>query len=110
MMIKYYLILLVMTLIGSVASFFLKRASGSETIMALIKNMNIYVGGFLYLTSAILNIYILKYLDYSIVLPLTSITYVWTLVISYKFLKEKITFKKIMGVICIIIGAVIITL
>lgn len=44
------------------------------------------------------------------VLPLTSITYIWTLVISYKFLKEKITFKKIIGIILIIVGAIIIAI
>lgn len=109
-MIQYYLILLIMTVIGSIASFFLKKASKSETILDLIKNINIYVGGGLYLLSAILNIYVLKYLDYSIVLPLTAITYVWTLLISYRFLKEKITAKKVMGIIFIIIGAIIITL
>lgn len=109
-MIKYYIILLVMTIIGSVASFFLKKASKSETIMKLIKNINIYIGGALYITSALLNIYILKYLDYSVVLPLTAITYIWTLLISYKFLKEKVTFKKIIGIVCIIIGAIIIAL
>lgn len=109
-MIKYYLILILMTVIGSAASFFLKRASKSETILSLIKNFNIYVGGGLYVTSALLNIYILKYLEYSIVLPLTAITYIWTLFISYKFLDEKITKKKVFGVISIIIGAIIITL
>lgn len=99
-----------MTMVGSVASFFLKKASGSNSIINLIKNVNIYLGGFLYLLSAFLNIYILKYLDYSVVLPLTSITYIWTLVISYKFLKEKITFKKIIGIILIIVGAIIIAI
>lgn len=109
-MIKYYIILLVMTIIGSVASFFLKKASKSETVINLIRNINIYIGGALYITSALLNIYILKYLDYSVVLPLTAITYIWTLLISYKFLKEKVSFKKIIGIVCIIMGAIIIAL
>lgn len=104
----YYIILIVMTIVGSVASLFLKKASSSESIFELLKNKNIYIGGFLYLASAILNIYILKYLDYSVVLPLTSITYIWTLVISYSILKEKISYKKVAGVICILIGALII--
>lgn len=104
----YYIVLIIMTIVGSVASLFLKKASGSESIIELLKNKNIYIGGFLYLASAILNIYILKYLDYSVVLPLTSITYIWTLVISYSILKEKISYKKVAGVICILIGALII--
>lgn len=104
------MILLFMTLLGSIASFFLKKASTSTTLLSLFQNINIYVGGFLYVTAALLNIYILQYLDYSVVLPLTSITYIWTLFISYQFLHEKITIKKVFGVLCIFIGAVIIGL
>ncbi|MFR2167688.1 MAG: hypothetical protein ACLS5W_07540 [Coprococcus sp.] len=47
----------------------------------------------MYLVSALLNIYVLRYLDYSVVLPLTSVTYIWTMVISYFILKEKISKK-----------------
>lgn len=107
-MTRYYIVLMIMTMMGSIASLFLKKASNCETIIKLLKNRNIYIGGFLYLISAVLNIYILKYLDYSVVLPLTSITYIWTLVISYCVLKEKISFKKILGITLIILGAIVI--
>ena len=107
-MIKYYIILLIMTIIGSYASLFLKKASGCTTLVLILKNKYIYIGAFLYLLSAVLNIYILKYLDYSIVLPLTSITYVWTLLISYKVLNESVTFKKILGIFFIVCGAIFI--
>ena len=106
----YYVVLLIMTMVGSVASLFLKKASGSEKILDLIKNKNLYIGGFLYLTSAILNIYVLKFLDYSVVLPLTSLTYIWTLAISYKLLGERIGKKKIIGVGLILIGAICIAI
>ena len=102
----YFIILLFMTVIGSVASLFLKKASGSNGIIEFLKNINLYIGGFLYLTSAVLNIIVLKVLDYSVVLPLTSITYIWTMVWSYLILKEKITKKKAIGVILILLGAV----
>ena len=109
-MIILYACLFVMTLMGSVASLFLKRASDADGIMAIIINPNLYIGGFLYLMSAVLNIWLLRRLDYSVVLPLTSLTYVWTMVLSYMILKEKITVRKIVGVICILIGAVIVSL
>lgn len=102
----YFISLLVMTMLGSVASLFLKRASGTKGIITMLKNINLYIGGVLYLVSAVLNIWILRYLDYSVVLPLTSLTYIWTMVLSYMILKEKITKKKIAGVIFILIGAV----
>lgn len=105
-MILYFIILVIMTMIGSIASLFLKRASTSDGILSLIKNINLYLGGILYLISAVLNIWILRYLEYSVVLPLTSFTYIWTLALSHIVLKEKITSKKISGIILILIGAV----
>ena len=90
-----YIVLIFMTFIGSVASLFLKKASNYDSILSLLKNKNLYIGAFLYLLSAVLNIIILKYLNYSTVLPLTSITYVWTMFISKIVLKEKLTSKKI---------------
>lgn len=106
----YFIGLLIMTLIGSFASLFLKRASGSIGIKAMFTNPNLFIGGFLYLASAVLNIWILRYLDYSVVLPLTSLTYIWTMVLSYVMLKEKITKKKIIGVALIIIGAICVSM
>lgn len=106
----YFGILLVVTLLGAVASLFLKKASGAEGLFALLKNINFYIGGFLYFLSAVLNIYVLRYLDYSVVLPLTSFTYIWTMVLSYRILKEKITGKKIMGVVLILAGAVMVSM
>ncbi len=59
---------------------------------------------------ALLNIYVLKFLPYTVVLPMTSLTYIWTMIISFYLLKEKITFKKILGVMLILIGAFLISI
>lgn len=106
----YYASLIIMTMIGSSASFFLKKASGFKTIKEVIKNKNLYIGGVLYGASAIINVWVLKYLDYSVVLPLTSITYVWTIFLSKKYLNEVITKRKVMGVTLIIVGAIFISM
>ena len=105
-----YALLIVMTLMGAVAAFFLKKASGFKNITELIKNYNLYIGAGLYLLSAIINIIVLRYLNYSVVLPLTSITYVWTMIISYLFLKEKVGIKKLLGVSFIVIGCICIVI
>lgn len=110
MKIEFLLLILLMTVLGSVASLFLKRASGSDGIVAMAMNPNLYAGGFLYLAAALLNVYVLRYMEYSVVLPLTSITYIWTMVISYLILKEKITGKKITGVCLIVIGATVLVM
>ena len=53
-MVIYYVVLLVMTMFGSVASLFLKKASGSNSLIDMLKNINLYIGGFLYVSSAVL--------------------------------------------------------
>lgn len=105
-MMIHFALLIAMTLLGSIASLFLKRASGAGGIIKLLKNVNLYLGGLLYLIAAVINIYVLRFLEYSIVLPLTSITYIWTMILSYIILKEHISKKKIVGVFLIIIGAI----
>ena len=105
-----YIGLIGMTFMGSVASLFLKRASGSDGIRNMILNPYFYIGGMLYFFSAVLNIWILHFLDYSVVLPLTSLTYVWTMISSYLVLKEKITWKKIVGVLLVFVGAIIVVM
>lgn len=105
-----FVALTVMTMLGAAAGFYLKKASGSLEIPSLLKNPSLYVGGTLYLISAVLNIYLLKVLPYSVVLPLTAVTYIWTMILSHFFLKERISKKKIAGVCLILAGAVLIAL
>lgn len=108
-MIKYLFFLMLVTMIESVASAFLKRTSSSGSIIKLITNINFWAGGTLYLSAALLNIYVLKFLDYSVAYPLKSMTYIWTIFLAYFFFSEKITARKIGGVALIILGAVLIS-
>lgn len=108
--ILYYILLITMTMMGAVAALFLKKASSFKNFKELILNINLYIGGTLYFLSALLNIYILHFLEYSIVLPLTSITYIWTMILSYYVFSEKITAKKVVGLSCIFIGVVLIAI
>ncbi|TWH59738.1 putative membrane protein [Desulfitobacterium sp. LBE] len=104
------ILLIIMTMMGSFAAFCLKKASDNKEYSVLLKNNFFYYGGILYFLSALINIYLLRILPYSVVLPLTSITYIWTMVISYVFLKERISFKKVFGVIFIVLGAMLVAL
>lgn len=110
MKIELLLVILLMTILGAVAGLFLKRASSSDGIAVMLFNINLYIGGSLYLLAALLNIYVLRFMEYSVVLPLTSITYIWTMIVSYLFLKETITKKKIAGVCLIVVGAIILVM
>ncbi|MDR0598936.1 MAG: EamA family transporter [Treponema sp.] len=100
------LVILVMTLAASLASFFLKKSSGGGTVASIIRSGYFYAGGFLYVISALLNIWILKRLPYSVVVPLGGACYIWTMLIAGKFLGEKIGPGKIIGVALIISGVV----
>ena len=106
----HVVLLLIMTLMGSVASLFLKKASGSQGLLALLKAPSLYLGGLLYVGSAVLNIILLRHLAYSLVLPLTSLTYVWTLFLSSRVFGEKITVKKLLGVALVALGAILISI
>ena len=102
----YYIVLLIMTAMGAVAALFLKKASKFTDLKELILNKNLYIGAIIYVISALSNIYILQYLNYSIVLPLTSITYIWTMILSSYVFKEKITLKKLFGGGFICVGSI----
>lgn len=104
----YYICLIIMTLLGAFAALFLKKASHFKSIKSLVCDIKFYIGGMLYFLSALINIFILHFLDYSVVLPLTAITYIWTMIISYHVFKEKISIKKLLGIGLILLGAIFI--
>ena len=102
-----YLLLFLMTVIGAFGAFFLKRASSVRGISELLKNVNFYIGGILYVLSAVINIYVLQFLPYIVVLPLTSITYIWTALIGWRLLKETLSLRCCIGIVTVVIGVIV---
>lgn len=105
-----------MTILGSAASLLLKQASGSlqgENLGAILLNMlktpSLYAGGMLYLVASVLNIYVLRVLDYSSVLPLSAFTYVWTMFLARLKFGDKLTGRKMVGVFLVVVGAVLVS-
>ena len=101
--------LIIMTMFGSIASIFLKKAAGKENVRDILLCGNLYLGGGMYLIASLLNIVILHYLDYSVVLPMTSLTYIWTIFFARLLLKEALSVRKIIGAMVIVVGAIIIS-
>ncbi|GAK03012.1 predicted permease [Geomicrobium sp. JCM 19037] len=98
-------LILVFTLLGSIGAYFFKRATSRGIGLHRTFIMNLSIGAGFYGFGALLNIYVLQYLPLTVVFPLTSITYLWTFIISYLFLKEAITGRKLVGAIFILVGA-----
>ncbi len=103
-------ILLVETFLSSLASYFLKKASPADggSKIKLLLSPFFYLGGVMYVIAALGNIYLLQKLPYAVVLPLGSITYIWTMFLSNRLLGEKITKRKILGMIVIIVGVTLV--
>lgn len=100
--------LLVMTLLGSLASWMLKLASADLRPRHLIADWHFYAGGVGYLCAALINVWVLRHMDLSMVLPLTAMTYVWTLLLARLLLVEKLNGWRIGGVTAILVGVVLI--
>lgn len=96
---------LLMTLLGAGGSALLKSSlSGGFSVLSLLRSPCFYMGGTLYFGSALLNILLLRYMHFAILLSLTSVTYVWSLLLAKLFFKESITILKICGLITIFAG------
>ncbi len=104
-----YILLVLMTIIGAIAAIFLKKSSSVENFKDFIFNINLYAGVFMYFVTALINIYVLRYLDYSVVLPFTALTYVWVMILSNYYISEIITKRKLIGLTSIFIGVIIIS-
>ena len=106
----YYALLVLLTLLEAAGSVYLKKATAADGIIGIIKTPVFYLGGFLYFAAAVLNIYVLRFLDYSVAFPLKAVTYIWTVLLAYVFFREKLTGRKLAGVLLIIGGAVLISM
>ncbi|WP_235218415.1 EamA family transporter [Paenibacillus sp. FSL R7-269] len=96
---------ILMTLFGAFGGYAFKRLSAYKP--GINKGFLLFFlsGGMLYFLGAISNIILLRNLPYTILYPLSSVTYIWTILISYFLLSEKVSRKKILGITLIIVGA-----
>jgi len=105
--------ILIMTISGTFGALLFKQAMAKvegRCIIHLIKAPRLYLGGMCYLLGAMLNIMLLQHMPYSIVYPMTSLTYIWTMVVSFFVLKEKISRNKIIAVVLIVTGVIVLNL
>lgn len=109
-MLKIILIVLSMTIFSALGGLYLKRAADSmKSVFSLAVNSNFYIGVIFFCLGAVINIYGLRFISYSIMLPVKSLSYVWTILIAHFFLKETVTKYKILGIISILVGVLFIS-
>ena len=103
---------ILMTCLGSLGAVCFKKTAIGDSfkVKELLKNKWLYIGGMLYVAGAVFNIIVLRFMDYSVVMCFSSITYIWTIIFSYRFFKEKINKYKILAICCILIGVVLLIL
>ncbi len=106
------LLVFVASIIGSFASVLLKASSGrlEFTIKALLTNWRLIGGACTYLLSSVFFVMGVKNGELSLLYPLVSLGYLWTMVWSRIFFGEPITRGKLAGVGLILCGIVLLGL
>lgn len=105
-----YVLVILMTLLGAVASGLFKKATGNYSFKRLLFSSAFICGALLYGLGALLNIYLLRFIQYSKLVPMISLSYIWSMIIAKLFFKEKISSGKITGLVILIIGVVLISI
>ena len=93
-----WMILIIMTMFGALGGYFFKKATSHGIALQKTFIINLFIGGTLYVGSALLNILLLTKMPYTIVYPLTSITYLWTLLFLVLLLIRENNKAQVLGV------------
>ena len=103
---------LLASVIGSFGAVFLKIASARLrfSVVALATNWALILGVGLYLSSSILFLKGVKQGELSVLYPMVSLSYVWTMIWSWLFFKEPFTRTKFMGLGLILAGVIFLNL
>ncbi|MFH1317276.1 MAG: EamA family transporter [Candidatus Woesearchaeota archaeon] len=101
-------IVIVSTLISAFATILMKLGSDklSLNISSLIKNHELIIGAILFIFSFSLFIPALRGGELSVLFPLSALSYIWVNILSIKYLKERINFKKWIGSVLLMVGVI----
>jgi uncharacterized membrane protein len=94
------------TLFTATGQFFLKKGSATIAfnLSALLTNIPLLLGIFLYMIGAVLLIIALKSGELSVLFPFVALSFVWVLLLSLFFLGEKVSVLNVVGIVCIMAG------
>ncbi len=104
----YILMFLLAVLISSLAQILLKKkAMENNNGLAMYLNKGVILAYSMFLLSSIWAVWLYKHIRLSTGTLLDSSGYVYVVILSAIFLNEKITFKKILGIIFILSGILV---
>ncbi len=105
----YYLLIILTAFMSSVSQILLNLSNKVCYNNKLREYLNPYVivSYMILAVTIFINTYALRYIPLKISHTLAASTYIFVLILSRIFLKEKITLKKVMGNILIVLGIII---
>jgi multidrug transporter EmrE-like cation transporter len=105
-------LVLIGSFIGSFGAVFLKASSGQlkRNLSSFLFNWKLIAGVAFYLISSVFFVMGLKKGELTILYPLVSLGYIWTLVWSRIFFQEPLTKTKMLGLATIVFGVIILNL
>ncbi len=109
----YILLLIASCFVSAVSQVLLKKAAQKEYTSFVRQYLNVLVvlAYFLFFAVVFANIYILRFIPMTVMTPIAeTLPYVLSIVFGCIFFDEKITVKRIIGSIIIILGIIIVVL
>ncbi len=106
------LLVLLASIIGSVGAIFLKAGAARlhRQLSTLLLNWRLMVGVGIFLVSSYFFVLAVRQGELTVLYPLVSLGYIWTLFWSRIFFREPFTRKKFFGLGLILLGTVILAL
>lgn len=103
-------VMIIVSVVSAFATFNLKIASAqiSKNLMHTLKTKRLWIGIFLYGFGTIGALFAIKAGELSVLYPFVALQYVWTVVLSKKYLGEKIKALKWTGIVMIFLGVTLI--
>ena len=111
-MTKYILIYITSVFIASVSQIILKTSSGQryDSVIKEYLNPKVIIAYAMFFGTTLISLYAYKGLPLSMGPVLEATGYIWVAILSFFILKEKITTKKLIGLVVIIAGIVVYSL
>ncbi|MBN2852379.1 MAG: EamA family transporter [Clostridia bacterium] len=102
-------LLIIMTIVAAFGGYHFKMIThGGAQHKNPMKSVHFYYGIGYYAISAVINIYLLRFLPLTFVLPATSLSYIWIQLISKFRLGEAIRINKMIAMVIISLGVLLI--